>query len=237
MKHRISLPVVAAAVAAVVFLNACETTSISNVSGRNPFYHGEIAETDLLGLSANGSITEESIRTTLARSSHKNLRLRQGEHVLLIQSGSPQPDGSLSTAFQKHVSISPYSGQPIEMTANNLRQRITPEELRMAAARAGASKIVCVWGLVESAHAPTGLEAVSWVPVVGLFLPDKRTVSRLTLKGMVMDTATGVWHSYTTQPVACNRITAGINEEYASVSQTERMKADAYTQLARLMSL
>lgn len=233
MKHT---PLLLSSVAAVIILNACETTSISNTGGSNPFYRGEISETDLLGIPAAGSITEEGIRTTLARSSHKSVRLHGGEHVLLIQSGSPQPDASLSAAFEKHVSISPYSGQPAEPGDWGARsKRLTASELRLAAARAGARKIVCVWGLVESAHAPTGLEAVSWVPVVGLFIPDKRTVSRMTLKGMVMDTATGAWHSYTSQPVACQRTTAGINEEYASVAQTDQMKADAYDKLAGMM--
>lgn len=238
MKQR-TIHSVATIAAALILLNSCETTSISNVGGRNPFYRGEISEMDLLDIPIGGGVTEEGIRSTLARSSHKSIRLHGGEHVLLIQSGSPQPDGSLSAAFAKHVSISPFSGLPAaeSSTRTTTSARLTPAELRMAAARAGASKIVCVWGLVESAHAPTGLESVSWVPVVGLFIPDKRTVSRLTLKGMVMDTATGAWHSYTTTPVACKRTTAGINEEYASISQTDQMKTEAYSKLADLMSL
>ena len=224
-------------VAAVVFLNACETTSISNV-GRNPYYRGEIAEADLLGIPAGSSITDDTIRATLAGSSRAPMRLRQSDHVLLIQSGSIQPDGALSQAFQKHVRISPYSGLPQGVKdSSSPNARPDPRALRLTAARAGANKIVCVWGVLESAHDSTGLDSITWLPVVGEFIPGKRTVTRLTLKGMVMDTASGSWHSYRTDPIIEKRVTAGITEEFQISKQIDHMKSEAYVKLAERMSL
>ncbi|WP_395745368.1 hypothetical protein [Prosthecobacter sp.] len=224
-------------VAAAVILSACETTSISNV-GRNPFYRGEIAEADLLGIPANGSVTDAAIRATLEGASRRSVRLHPGEHILLIQSGSIQPDGALSRAFEQHVRVSPYSGLPQDSDGQaQAAKRPDPRVLRMAAARAGASKIVCVWGLLESAHDSTGFDSITWLPVVGEFIPGKRTVTRLTLKAMVMDTATGSWKSFSTDPITDKRVTAAITEDLQSSRQIEQMKGGAYAQLARRMTL
>lgn len=222
-------------VAAVVILSACETTSISNV-GRNPFYRGEIAEADLLGIPAGGSVTDAAIRATLMGASRSTVRLRKGEHILLIQSGSIQPDGALSQAFEHNVTVSPYSGLPqAGEHKTHPAERPDPRVLRMAAARAGASKIVCVWGILESAHDSTGFDSITWLPVVGEFIPGKRTVTRLTLKAMVMDTATGSWRSYSTEPIADKRVTAAVTEDTQSSRQIDRMKREAYAQLAQRM--
>lgn len=218
----------------LLLLAACETTSISN-TGRNPLYRGELAETDLLGIPAGQAVTDATIQAALARSSRSSARVRRGDHVLLIQSGALQPDTMLTRAFASRVHVSPFSGLPPADSAG--ARKLDTSSLRLAAARAGANKIVCVWGLVESAHHSTGLDAVTWLPVVGDFIPGRRTLSRITLKGMVMDTATGTWQSHSTEPVGATRVTAALTQDTQSARQTDEMKSQAYEQLARKMTL
>jgi len=238
MKHTLPIFIL---IPSMLLFSSCETTSISNV-GRNPFYRGELAETDFLGIPSGRTISDESIRAALARSSDGPVRLRASDHILLIQSGALQPDAAMSAAFQRHVRVSPCSGLPQEQRGGHtVREtapvpRSDPKALRYAAAQAGANKIVCVWGMLESASDPTVLESVSWLPVVGEFIPDRHTVTRLTLKGMVMDTATGAWHSYTAEPVTDKRTTVRFTNALHSARQTETIKASAYMKLAECMA-
>jgi hypothetical protein len=214
---------------ATLALSSCATTSISN-TGRNSLYSGELAETDLLGIPTGKNVSDATIQATLARASRTPMRLRGGDHVMLIQSGALQPDPALTQAFSSRVRVSAFSGLPAA------EKKPSPSALRLAAAQAGANKIVCVWGLLESAEHSTGMGAVTWLPVVGDFIPGRRTLSRITLKGMIMDTASGAWHSHSTTPVNASRLTAAIIEDTQSARQTDQMKADAYEQLARMMA-
>lgn len=218
----------------------CEITSISN-TGSNPLYRGEIAEADLLGISSRKKISEGDIRAALSRSSSSRVALRQNEQVLLIQSGALQPDPELSQAFARHVRASPYSGVPATTKADanaipvNGATPIDPKTLRLAAAQAGATKIVCVWGLVESANSTTGLEMTSIIPIVGDFVPSRRTIKRLTLKGIVINTASGTWQSYSTDPITDRHTTSAFTREFGTARQTLQLKAGAYEQLAAKM--
>lgn len=233
MKHAFPL---LSALPVVFLLASCETTSISHV-GRNPFYRGELAESDLLGIPTGAAVSDETIRATLARASGSRVRVKQGERILLVQSGASQPDPALSAAFGDKAQVSPFSGLP-QRTASSgtgTTPRTHPSALRLAAAQAGAPKIVCVWGVLESARQATGLETVTWLPVVGEFIPGKRTVTRITLKGMVMDTATGAWSSISSDPVSSGRTTATITEQMQSARHIEQLKASAYQQLAGRM--
>lgn len=236
MKPRTSLSLLLLCLA----FSGCETTSISN-TGNNPLYRGEIAEADLLGISSRKNISEGDIRAALSRSSSSRVALRQNEQVLLIQSGALQPDPELSRAFARHVRARPYSGVPGATKADantipiNGATPIDPKTLRLAAAQAGATKIVCVWGLVESANSTTGLEMTAMIPILGDFLPSKRTVKRLTLKGIVINTASGTWESYSTDPIIEGHTTSAFTREFGTTRQTIQLKGSAYEQLAAKM--
>lgn len=236
MQPRATLPILLLCLA----FSGCETTSISN-TGNNPLYRGEIAEADLLGISSRKNISEGDIRAALSRSSSSRVALRQSEQVLLIQSGALQPDPELSQAFARHVRARPYSGVPrtTKEDANaipiNGATPIDPKTLRLAAAQAGATKIVCVWGLVESADSTVGLEVPSLIPILGDFLPSRRTVKRLTLKGIVINTASGTWQSYSTDPIIDSHTTSAFTREFGTARRTLQLKAGAYEQLAAKM--
>ncbi|MGV3663754.1 MAG: hypothetical protein ACO1TE_26525 [Prosthecobacter sp.] len=236
MKPRATLPLLLLCLA----FTGCETTSISN-TGRNPLYRGEISEADLLGISSRKNISDGDIRAALSRSSGGHARLRHGEPVLLIQSGALQPDPELSRAFARHVRAQPYSGVPQSNRADGDRipvngaTPIDPKTLRLAAAHAGATKIVCVWGLVESADNTAGLEYTAIIPILGDFLPSKRTVRRLTLKGIVMNTASGTWESFSTDPIIDTHTTSAYTREFGNARKTLQLKGSAYEQLAAKM--
>lgn len=236
MKPRTTLPLLLLCFA----LTGCATTSISN-TGNNPLYRGEIAEEDILGISSHKNITDGDIRAALSRSSGGRVRLRQGEQVLLIQSGALQPDPELSQAFARHVRAHPYSGVPQSNKADGDRVPINgatpiePKTLRLAAAQAGATKIVCVWGLVESADNSGGLQMTSLIPIVGDFLPSKRTIRRLTLKGIVLNTASGTWESYSTDPIIDTQTTSAFTREFGTAKHNILLKSSAYEQLAAKM--
>lgn len=215
-----------------LLLSSCETMSISN-TGRNPFYRGELREIDLLGIPAGGTVSGDAIRRALAQASRSGVRLSPGDAVLLIQSGALQPDPALTAAFETRLRVSPFSGVP-EQTGNR-SQRIEPSALRLAAARAGAKKIACVWGQLESANDSVGLDAVTWVPVVGEFIPGRRTVTRISLKGIVMDTASGAWQSFASQPFVSTRMTAAITRELSTAKNIESLKRQAYEDLVGRM--
>ena len=216
----------------VLFLASCgSTTSISNV-GHNSLYRGELSETDVLGLPARGEISEADIRAALASASTGRVGLRPGESVLLIQSGALKPDPELQSAFEKRFRVTSSSGRPDGEGREEKHDRPDTKRIRLAAARAGATKIVCVWGLLESAEDSSGLGVVTWVPLVGNFIPDKRTVTRLTLRGLVMDTASGRWNSSATEPVIADRLTARVTEDRQMSKSIAAMKAEACEQLA-----
>ncbi|MCB1208226.1 MAG: hypothetical protein KDK97_02810 [Verrucomicrobiales bacterium] len=215
-----------------LLLSSCETMSISN-TGRNPFYRGELRDIDLLGFPAGRSVSDDAIRSALARSSGGGVRLTTGDAVMLIQSGAQQPDPALTAAFEKHLRVSPFSGVPEQDRGTT--QRFEPSALRYAAARAGAKKIVCVWGQLESANDSVGLDAVTWVPIVGEFIPGRRTVTRISLKGIVMDTVSGAWQSFASQPFVSSKMTAGITRELSTAKNIESLKSQAYADLVSRM--
>lgn len=68
-----------------------------------------------------------------------------------------------------------------------------------------------------------------------LLLPGKRTVKRLPLRAMVMDTASGRWHSYSSEPVVDRHYSAPISSDFQSARRIDEMKARAYAQLSQRM--
>src|SRR5439155_19807728 len=54
--------------------------------------------------------------------------------------------------------------------------------LRLAAARAGASTVVCYWGILESGEEKVATKTISWIPVLNWVVPDERQHMRLRLK-------------------------------------------------------
>lgn len=180
--------------ALVLLLAGCETRSISDSGYRtrrgwspdaNRFYRGELSEFDILGVAPKQEATEENIRRALAQAAPP--RLSPGDRVMLIQSGAIAPDAEMMEPMSKYFSLAPFSGVPPEDKEG------LPASLRLRAAQGGYRYLVCYWGTLESARENGEGKIVSWVPIVGAFVPDERQRMRINLRAIIVDVASGSW--------------------------------------------
>lgn len=105
--------------------------------------------------------------------------------------------------------------------------------LRLAAARAGASAIVCYWGILESGSEQLATKTISWLPVMNWFVYDERQHTRIRLKVAVIDVPTGNWSVFSAQPLEDNRFSVRPRREIKDQQQVESLKQKAYTLAAR----
>lgn len=193
-------------------------------------YRGELSEFDLLGVNRNQFVTEEQI--TAALDSSQRVELASGETILLIQSGAAFPDGEMVSAMQQHFRVVPFSGVPPDGMRNAVGERDQPayaRTFRLAAAQAGASHIVCYWGVLESLRSDMNTKAISWVPIAGWVLPDENQAMRLRLKLAVINVRSGSWtvvspESFVDKNSRSNRF----NRDRADQKQVLELKELAY---------
>jgi len=224
---------------ALLGLTGCETRSISDSGYRsrygwnrdaNPFYRGELSEFDILGVAPKQEATEENIRRALADSAP--LGLKRGERVLLIQSGAMVPDASMLAEAGKYFAVAPFSGVP---PAN---KDGLPDSLRLRAAQGGCRYLVCYWGTLESAREDREGKVVSWVPIVGSFVPDERQRMRINLKAIIVDVASGHWRMVAPSVEADSTLTARSSRAANDQKLVETLKERGYgTLVAGLLTL
>src|SRR5215470_16153578 len=181
-----------ALVGVLVLLFGCTVRSISNSGygagnghgADNPFYKGELTELDVLGIDSARPVSEAEIARELDR--HQGLALRKGDNLLLLQSGALIPDDPMVHALKQYFTVTPFSGVPVSAVRT---ASTTPEgspsyatTLRLAAARSGATTVICYWGLLESGIENHVTKAISWVPIVGVAIPDQSQHMRIRLK-------------------------------------------------------
>lgn len=175
----------------LLFLTGCETRSISDSGyhsgwGRvNSMYNGELTEFDILGTAAAQDATEANIAKALQNSGMPSLK--RGDKILLIQSGALVPDNEMMDEITPYFSVAPFSGVPPSDKTG------LANSLRLRAAQGGYRDILCYWGVLESAQVEREGKTVSWVPVVGAFVPDQQQQMRIRLKGLLVDVSTGSW--------------------------------------------
>ncbi|MCW5551737.1 MAG: hypothetical protein KIS67_06150 [Verrucomicrobiae bacterium] len=105
--------------------------------------------------------------------------------------------------------------------------------LRLAAARAGASVVVCYWGILESGTEDIATKTVSWMPVLRWVVPDERQHARIRLKIAVVDVPTGSWTVFSAQPIELKSWSVRPRREVADQKQVESLKQQAYELAAR----
>lgn len=228
MKHTVWLVVAAAA----LLLTGCETRSISDSGYRhsygwartaNPLYKGELTEMDVLGAAPSVDATEENIAKALA--SAESPRLKRGDRVLLIQSGAITPDHAMLENAETYFDVAPFSGVPPGEKAG------LAASLRLRAAQGGCRFVVCYWGVLESAREDREGKAVSWVPIVGAFVPDEKQRMRIRLRALVVDVATGHWRTLTPEARDDAAFTSGLTRESSDQRLVETLKTRAYRTL------
>jgi hypothetical protein len=200
-------------------------------------YRGELSEFDVLGIDRGEVTTESEIRRTLDNS--KKVSLREGDSILLIQSGATIPDGPMMTELGKYFSVVPFSGMPPRPPATSGRFETDTfdaesyaKALRLAAARGGNDTIVCYWGFLESENDSLPTKTVSWVPVVNWVVPDEKQHMRIRLKMALIDVRTGNWTVFSPKPFETSRISTSPRRGTADQKQVERLKLEAYTACA-----
>ncbi len=214
----------------------CSTRSISNSGydggGRyyhsdNDLYRGELTEFDILGIDPTKEISDEEITTSLSKASR--VGIKQGDSVMLIQSGAMFPDAPMQRELNKRFETMPFSGIPVSNSRHGLdSNKNYGKALRLAAAKSGNKIIVCYWGILETAQKNLATSAVSWVPVAGWMIPDESQMMRIRLKFAIIDVATGSWTIFTPDPIDDTSISAVINRESSDQGQVALLKEKAY---------
>ncbi len=230
------------AAAACLLLVGCETRSISNSgynagyrygyrSGAAGEYSGELSEFDVLGVDAAGAVTDAEIRAAL--DTKTNVRLAKNSRVLLIQSGADFPDNAMQQALGARYTVGPFSGRPL--TSKDASASYS-KSLRLAAARGGYDRILCYWGVLESQRKGEVTKSVSWVPIVGFFVPDEKQSMRIRLKAVLIDTATGNWVMLQPDPVTDKQLSSIVSRESNDQELVERLKEQGYRSLVSLLN-
>jgi hypothetical protein len=217
--------------AVLLLLAACTTRSISNAGypgdqqARNPFYAGELRESDVIGLAEETSFDDSTIASELA--SARQLVLQPRQKLLVIQSGAMGPDEPMIGALKPYFDVGTFSGVPDRGGATASRR------LRLAAARGGYPTILCYWGVLEAAQDSQVTKAVSWVPIAGWLLPDEVQRMRISLRAVLVDVPTGRWSMVMPDSFEDASLSALVTRRSADQGQVEVLKRQAYEALAR----
>ena len=100
---------------------------------------------------------------------------------------------SSSSSGAEPFSDAPFSGIP-PRPANGTPEKDGSygERLRLAAAAGGYQHVMVYWGQLESLTTNGVTKAVSWVPIVGMAIPDESQQMRIRLKAAIVEVATGL---------------------------------------------
>lgn len=217
-------------VAAALALTGCIADSISG--NGSAFYKGELHDADVIG-PVSGSNSDADILRELNRSSGGRVRPVAGSRFLLVQSGAPQPDPALQAAFAGYGDPQSYTGVPEGDDDGTADHKLNSRKLRMAAARAGARTIIVVLGQLETEGGDVDGGLLGELPVVNAVVPTHRSVTRLRLKAMVVDTASGRWSTTVAEPLHAGGLTTSYANDASRTVRYEKLKAAAYPELAR----
>lgn len=236
---------------ALALLTGCakSTRSLSNSSYREPGrtahfaprpndsdpgfeYRGELSEFDVLGITRNETASDTDIEKALAAA--KQIRLKPGASVMLVQSGAIFPDAPMVNELSKHFRVVPFTGVPpvsrrgTEGQFERYDAGDFSKSLRLAAARGGCETILCYWGILESESAKLATKTVSWVPVASWFIPDENQHMRIRLKLAIVDVRTGDWTVLSPDAIEASKLSVSPRRAVADQKLVERLKLKAY---------
>lgn len=223
----------------LVLVAGCQTRSISNSGFKDQHrrssemggYTGELSELDVVGIAADASVTEADIQAALRAPARA--RLGRDSKVLLIQSGADFPDAPMLEAMRTRFAVAAFSGRP---PAKAEPGAMFAKTLRLVAAKGGYDKIVCYWGVLESARKDKITSTISWVPIVGYVIPDEREHMRIQLKAAIVDVATGRWTFVSPPPTESSKLSTVLSREETDQSLVQKLKMEGYESLARTLA-
>ena len=189
----------------------------------NPFYKGELSEFDVIGIDAKAAVTEEEIASA-ARSKERFI-IPKGATIMLIQSGAMIPDEEMVKGMEKYYSVSVFTGVP---TSDGNSNAAYSRALRLAAAKAGAEKLIVYWGLLETGKENHATKAISWVPFIGGAIPDETQRMRIRMKVAVVDVKTGQWEMFSPEPAEDIASSGSYSRAASDQAQVAVLKGKAY---------
>ncbi|HEY1109523.1 MAG TPA: hypothetical protein VGE76_12840 [Opitutaceae bacterium] len=226
--------------ALVLLLTGCQTRSISNSGypgeSRGSYhdsFRGELSQLDVVGVAPDKAITEDDIQAALRTPSAA--RLTSDSRILLIQSGAEFPDAPMLAALKEHYHVAPFSGRPSHKKDDGHDGPSFSKNLRLAAARGGYDKVVCYWGVLESARENHLTSLVSWVPIVGYTIPDKTDHMRIQLKAAIVDVATGSWTIVSPPAAESSKLSTVLSRKESDQSLVQKLKAEGYRSLVQTL--
>jgi hypothetical protein len=102
--------------------------------------------------------------------------------------------------------------------------------LRLAAAKGGYEMIFCYWGVLESAVEGHATKLVSWVPIVGMVVPDETQRMQIRLRVAIVDVRTGSWSMFAPTPFEDSALSASMIRRQSDQEQVALLKDKAYKQ-------
>lgn len=183
----------------ILLISGC-SRSISDANNRySNLYGGELSVLDVLGVNVNSNISDAEISEILTnRNKTGALKLKENDRILLIQSGALIPDEIMVNAMSKYYTVTPFTGIPQDKNKDK-DSSIYSKSLRYAAATAGIETIVVYWGIIDTETDPSFSKTISWIPILGNFIPDEEKRMNIRLKIAVIDVKTGKWELITSK--------------------------------------
>jgi len=223
----------------------------------------ELNEFDVLGIEPDRSVSEEEIaqagaraqRVALSRNStillvQSGATYPDGPMVTALRKDFDVVPFSGLNLYSDKTSADPNGGRTIVTSSSFRSPPVTGERyetrrpaersttqysrvLRLAAARAGAGKIVCYWGMLESSSEHLATKTISWVPVASWVVPDEVQHMRIRVKVAVIDVQTGNWRIFSPEPFEDKSWSVSPRREVVDQKQVESLKTKAYTACAK----
>ncbi len=211
----------------------CNTTRSISDSGYREYGRGfryqELSEFNVLGIDSTEAISGETISGQMA--AHQNVKINKGAAAVLVQSGALFPDDCMQVELAKHFRVVPFSGVVDEQISKGNYAKA----LRLAAARGGYEFLICYWGILEAEQKNLATKTVSWVPIIGRFVPDETQHMRIRLKMVLVDVRTGQWVMLVPDPVETQGASMRLSREQADQGQVAELKEKGYKALVGML--
>jgi len=194
----------------------------------------ELNESDVLGHEHGRVPSEEDIQKAMANSG--TVAVREGDSILVLQSGEPAPDQRMVKELNKHYRAIPFTGIRREWPHGDAPGDAGARSLRFAAAQAGAQKILCYWGELEVAHHGLITKTVTWLPVVDVVIPDQIDHARMHLKVALIDVKSGAWTIFRTEPIETALATTGWGRNHVESPEINSLKRKCFVAAVNSMA-
>jgi hypothetical protein len=139
----------------------------------------------------------------------------------------------MSEAMGRYFTVAEFSGVPA--SAGMSQGASYNKQLRFMAAHGGYDKIVCYWGVLESAHENKVTKAVSWVPILGGTVPDEKQTMRIRLRAAILDVRGNNWTMVTPPPVKSSDLSSGYTRKATDQGLVKELKTKGYQELAKTL--